>query len=102
MSYTIDVLENDISKKKKISFMYNSYDADKKLHPRREEEYTVNPYQIVATNGRYYLIYNYDKYDTLTNYRIDEITNIKILDEVRKPIQDLQMIDITQINLYLD
>lgn len=87
--YTIDVLEDAISGRKKVSFIYNSYGADKKLHPRREEEYIVNPYQMVATNGRYYLICNYDKYDTISNYRIDKITNIKILDETRKPIKDL-------------
>ena len=87
--YTIDILEDAISGKKKVSFLYNSYGADKKLHPRREEEYIVNPYQMVATNGRYYLICNYDKYDTLANYRIDKITNIKILDEARKPIKEL-------------
>ena len=45
---------------------------------------------MVATNGRYYLICNYDKYDTLSNYRIDRITGIKILDEKRKPVKELQ------------
>lgn len=87
--YTIDVLEDAISEKKKVSFVYNAYGTDKKLHPRREAEYVVNPYQMVATNGKYYLICNYDKYDTIANYRIDKITNIKILDEKRKPIKDL-------------
>ena len=75
--YTIDVLDEAISKGKKVSFIYNSYGTDKKLHPKREREYVINPYQMVATNGRYYLICNYDKYDTLSNYRIDRITGIK-------------------------
>ena len=79
-----------ISKGKKVSFVYNAYGADKKLHPKREREYIINPYQMVATNGRYYLICNYDKYDTLSNYRIDRITGIKILDENRKPVKELQ------------
>lgn len=55
---------------------------------KREEKYIVNPYQMVATNGKYYLICNYDKYDSLSNYRVDRITDIKILDEKRKPIKD--------------
>ena len=87
--YTIDVLDDAISKNKKVAFVYNEYGADKKLHPRRDREYIVNPYQMVATNGRYYLICNYDKYDGLSNYRIDHITNIRILDEKRKPKKDL-------------
>lgn len=74
--YTIDVLDEAISKGKKVSFIYNSYGTDKKLHPKREREHVINPYQMVATNGRYYLICNYDKYDTLSNYRIDRITGI--------------------------
>lgn len=88
--YTIDILDEAISKGKKVSFVYNAYGADKKLHPKREREYIINPYQMVATNSRYYLICNYDKYDTLSNYRIDRITGIKILDEKRKPVKELQ------------
>lgn len=87
--YTIDMLDEAISQNKKVAFIYNSYGPDKKLHPKRETEYIINPYQMVATNGRYYLICNYDKYDTLVNYRIDRITNIRILDEARKPIKNL-------------
>ena len=45
---------------------------------------------MVATNGRYYLICNYDKYDSLSNYRIDRITGIRILDEKRKPVRALK------------
>lgn len=88
--YTIDVLDEAISKGKKVSFVYNSYGADKKLHPKREERYIVNPYRMAATNGRYYLICNYDKYDVLSNYRIDRITGIKMLDERRKPVKELK------------
>lgn len=88
--YTIDVLDDAISQNKKVSFTYNSYGADKKLHPKRDEEYIVNPYQMVATNGRYYLICNYDKYDNLANYRVDRITNIRMLDETAKPIKKLK------------
>lgn len=88
--YTIDVLDEAISQNKKVAFMYNSYGADKKLHPKRKYEYIMNPYQMVATHGKYYLICNYDKYDNLVNYRIDYITNIRILDEKRKPLKELK------------
>ena len=87
--YTIDVLDEAISQNKKVAFVYNSYGVDKKLHPRRNEEHIVNPYQMVATNGRYYLICNYDKYDDIANYRVDRMTNIRIIDEPRKPIKAL-------------
>ena len=88
--WTIEVLDEAISKERQVAFTYNSYGTDKKLHPRRNgdgtvKEYIVNPYQMAATNGRYYLIGNYDKYDDLANYRLDRITNIRVLDTSRKP-----------------
>lgn len=88
--YTIDVLNDAISQNRKVAFTYNSYGPDKKLHPKRKSEYIINPYQMAATNGRYYLICNYDRYDNLVNYRIDHITNIRILDEKRKPLSELR------------
>jgi predicted DNA-binding transcriptional regulator YafY len=40
---------------------------------------------MTATNGRYYLIGNYDKYNNLANCRVDRITNIRLLDTPVKP-----------------
>ena len=83
------------SKGRKVSFTYNEYGTDKKMHPRKNNsgqprEYIVNPYQIAATNVRYYLICNYDKYDTVANYRLDRITDIKMLDESVKPARQVK------------
>lgn len=93
--YTIEVLDHAISQKKQVSFNYNYYDIDKKMRPRLNKdgevrEYVVNPYQIVATNGRYYLICNYDKYDDVSNYRLDRITEIKMLDSSVKPMCEVK------------
>ncbi len=92
--YTIDVLDEAITKGRQVAFEYCSYDVDKQLHPRCREdgsvrEYVVNPYQMAATNGRYYLICNYDKYDNLAHYRIDRIRNIRLLDTPCKPATEL-------------
>ena len=48
-------------------------------------EYIVNPYQIVAANGRYYLIGNYDKYYNVSHYRLDRIMSIELLEAKQKP-----------------
>lgn len=69
--YIIDILYEAISQNKKVAFLYKSYGPDKKLHPKREAEYIVNPYKMAATNGRYYLIWNYDKYDNLIDRAAD-------------------------------
>ena len=91
--YSLDAINDAIDKKKKVSFMYNSYGTDFKFHQRKDEPYIVNPYQIVANNGRYYLIGNYDKYDNISHYRLDRMTAVRILDEKRKPISDIPEID---------
>lgn len=92
---TIEVLDEAISKQRQVSFIYNTFDVDKKLHPRmsedgQEREYLVNPYQMVATNGKYYLICNYDKYDNVINFRLDRITGIKLLDTPTKPMKEVR------------
>lgn len=73
-----------------MEFHYADFGTDKKLHPRTGSDgsvrvYRVNPYQMVAVNGRYYLIGNYDKYDNLSHYRLDRIQDIRILDTPAKP-----------------
>ena len=87
--YNIDVIDEAIAKRRQIEFHYNRYGTDKKPHPEtlpdgKNAVYTVNPYQMVATNGRYYLICNYDKYDNVSNIRIDRITGIKMTDKPAK------------------
>ena len=88
--YTIEILDEAIAKGKQVAFTYNIYGTDKKLHPKRDLEYIVNPYQMAATNGRYYLIGNYDKYNDLSNYRLDRITDIRLLDTPVKPMRQVE------------
>lgn len=89
---TIEVLDEAISKGCQVAFTYNEYGTDMKMHPRKDSDgsirdYIINPYQIVATNGRYYLICNYDKYENVANYRLDRITEIRLLETPVKPMK---------------
>lgn len=88
--YNVGVIDDAISEKKKIKFTYNDYGTDFKLHPRRESKYIVNPYQMVVNNGFYYMIANYDKYDDVSHYRIDRITDVEVLDEKRKSMKQVE------------
>ena len=87
--YSLDTINDAIAGKKKICFIYNAVGTDFKLHPRREEPYIVNPYQIVANNGRFYLIGNYNKYDNVAHFRIDRMTDVKMLEEKAKPMRQI-------------
>lgn len=86
----IDTLNDAIDTGKKVSFTYNSYGVDFKLHPRHEEPYIVSPYQMIVSNGRYYLLGNGDKYPDISHYRIDRITNIKMTDIPIKPFKEVK------------
>ena len=87
--FNLDTLNFAITKHRKVSFIYNSYGTDLKLHPRREEPYIVSPYQMVATNGRYHLIANTDGHDNISHYRIDKMTDVKSLKIPIKPKREI-------------
>ncbi len=93
--WTIEILDEAIEKGLQVAFNYNIYGTDKKMHPRKNSdgtvrEFVVNPYQMAATNGRYYLICNYEGKPNIANCRLDRITNIRLLDTPAKPKEQVQ------------
>ena len=90
LMYALDKINDAIAEKKKISFIYNSYGKDFKLHPRRDTAYIVSPYEIVANNGRFYLICNSDNHPDLAHYRLDKMTCVEILEEKVRPKKEIK------------
>ena len=102
--YNIAILDDAIRKKKKVLFEYAEYHTDKKMHLKKREdgsvrEYIITPYQMAVQEGKYYLICNYDKYDDISNYRVDRIRNIQILEEKGKPFETLKWSEHQPMNL---
>ena len=100
----IELLDEAITKGRKVSFSYLEYGTDKKQRRKRREdgavrEYIVSPYQMAAKEGKYYLICNYDKYNDISNYRIDRITDVRVLDEPAKPFETLAGADGRRLDL---
>ncbi len=92
--YTIEILDEAISRRRQVELTYNSYGTDKKLHPHLDEDgnpkrQIINPYQMAAANGRYYLICNNDQHDNVAYYRLDRITDIMLLDTPLKPARSI-------------
>ena len=84
--YTIEVLDEAITRGKQVALTYGYYGRDMELHPGLNKDGTerrqvINPYQMVATEGRYYLICNHDYYNNVANYRIDRIMHIELLED---------------------
>lgn len=92
--YTVEILDEAISRKIQVSFHYGAYGLDKKLHPRNTDgkvkDYIVNPYQIAAANGRYYLIGNTEPHDNVSHYRLDRIMDVRLLDTAARPASSVE------------
>ncbi len=80
--YTIQILEEAIREKKKVTIHYFH------LNERREKVYrsengihTVEPIALVYNNDRYYLTCYNPKADRNYNYRLDRIEKVVLLDE---------------------
>lgn len=74
---------------------YLAYGTDKKAYPRKNSagemrEYIVNPYQMAAVSGRYYLIGNYDKYEDVGHYRKAKQVDLVLEDEDGNTLLDTE------------
>lgn len=74
----LDVLNEAIEIHSQVEFVYNQYETDFQLHPVGEA-IVVNPYQIIAANGRYYLLGNDNSGDDASYYRVDQMTEVSLL-----------------------
>ena len=93
--YSIDILNEAIEFGKQVEFEFLEFTAGNELKPRTRADgtvrnYIINPYRIVMARGNYYLICNYDKYDYISDYRIDRIINIQLSDSSAKDIRNVK------------
>lgn len=85
--YNIDTLHDAINQKKQIAFQYFTYTPDKqKIFKRNGEEYTASPYALTVSEENYYLISYYAQRSKITNFRVDRMENIRILEENAFPL----------------
>lgn len=77
----IELLDQAINEKKKVSFIYTDYDYNKKLVPRRPEPYIANPYAMIVESEHYYLVMIKEGQTEPSFYRIDMMKDLTILDE---------------------
>ena len=88
--YSIEILNTAIEQKKKVEFQYGAYGINKEFVLKGEGKfYKINPYFMVNSRGKYYLVCNNDKYDDISNYKIENIRGAKVVDETAKPIESV-------------
>lgn len=74
----IELIDEAIENEKQVIFTYNKCDIDNKLHSTKKQ--IVSPYQLIIHNQRYYLMCYNEYWKQMGFYRLDKITDIKILD----------------------
>jgi len=80
----IEDIYDAIYNNKKITFTYNHYVLDSNklvFKPTSNEKRIVSPYKIINSIQEFYLIGVKKGEDKLKTYRIDRMTNLKVLDE---------------------
>lgn len=82
--YNVDILHRAIQQNKQVQFKYFKYTVDKKMKLRRDGEiYNASPYALSWSNENYYLIAYYDRYDSISNFRVDRMINVELTDQDR-------------------
>jgi predicted DNA-binding transcriptional regulator YafY len=80
--YYVDLINNAIELKKKISFRIIEFDGRKKKVLRHDGEvYVMSPYAMYWSDDFYYVVGWSDKRETMAAYRIDRMEEPQILDE---------------------
>ena len=86
--YNIGIVDEAIEKDRQITFDYNKYGADKKLH--KTSSHTASPYQLILHNQHYYLVFLSEKWKNIGHFRLDKITNIDITDKPLTPLRSIK------------
>ena len=90
----LEILDTAINEGLQISLTYNDIGLKGELvarkHGEEKLEYILHPYEMACVDGFYYLIASAFYYKELRHYRIDHITDIKLLeDKKRRPLQEI-------------
>ena len=92
----IALIQSAIDEKVKIQFIMNVYNAERDLVPSWTDKKgkailrKVTPYHILVYNDRYYMLANYERYSNLSIWRIDLMSNVKLLEEAGRPKQEIK------------
>ena len=80
--YNVDDLEEAILRQKKVLFRY--FDLNEKgerVYRRDGHRYVVEPVALVFNEDNYYLTCYSSRHDSTSNYRIDRMDSVQILDD---------------------
>ena len=85
--YNVDAIQEAIAQNRQITFRYFDWGTDGKRH-YREKFYQASPYGLCQDNENCYLMAHSQRHGP-TNYRVDRMQDIRLLEEPRTPCPEL-------------
>lgn len=83
--YNVDAIHTAIGNNKKIAFQYYNWNIKKKMELRKGgEKYVVSPWALSWDDENYYLIAFDSEAGKIKHFRVDKMTRIDAVDEVRE------------------
>ena len=80
--YNVGFLEDAIEQQCKIIFLYFDLDENgEKVYRRDGHHYVVEPIALVFNEDNYYLICYSSRHDSISNYRVDRMTAVELIDD---------------------
>ena len=92
----IALIQSAIDEKVKIQFIMNVYNAERELVPSKIDDSgktiwsKVTPYHILIYNDKYYMLANYKPYSNVSVWRIDLMSDVKLLEEEGRPKREIK------------
>lgn len=90
-------LEGKSHKPEKISFKYLKHtidDMSQQVERRKGEKYTVSPYQLLISDGNYYLLAYVNEKQKMRTYRIDRMKDVSLTGEPREGDDEFAKLDV--------
>lgn len=89
--YNVDEIHKAIQQNKQIRFKYFDYNLDKQIEYRRDGEwYYASPYALTWSDDNYYMIAYYERYNGISNFRVDRMAAIEMVEEERIMCEDIK------------
>ena len=101
--YSVDTILSAIKEGKKIEFLYFDYDVrHQKIYRKGGNKYLFNPIFTAFSDGNYYVVGFYDKYEDVSVCRVDRMEKVNIVDKEISPDRKKQIGKLADKKIWFD
>jgi len=98
--YNVDTIHKAIQENKAIRFKYFNYNINREIEYRHQGDwYYSSPYALTWADENYYMIAYHERYNDISNFRVDRMKEIEILEKPRfipEEAKDFNVADYTK------